>query len=96
MRECARPLQGEERPDTQGHKESTRKQTREPPVAVRTLAFLTRSSLILPPLPTFLFSFSSLTFVEHLLCSSPDVPERYKGGIRHDKIFDFEGSSSSS
>lgn len=64
MRECARPLQGAERPDTQGHKESTRKQTREPPVAVRTLAFLTLSSLILPPLPTLLFS---LLFLSRLL-----------------------------
>lgn len=64
MRECARPLQGEERPDAQGHKESARKQTREPSVAVRTLAILTLSTLILPLPPTLPFS---LLLLLHLL-----------------------------
>lgn len=55
---------GEERPDAQGHKESSRKQTREPPVEVR-LAFLTLSTLILPLLPPSL-PFSLLFFFPRL------------------------------
>lgn len=56
---------GEERPDAQGHKESSRRQTREPPVEVRILAFLTLSTLILPLLPPSL-PFSLLFFFPRL------------------------------
>lgn len=100
MRELCKASAGTmQRQDAQGHKKSSRGQTPEPSVEIReNISLSCTYTLILPLfLPLRLLSilpFISLsTFVEHLLCSKPRWPQRYKRGTRHGGIFDFRESS---